>query len=154
MILDRRERAFRHFSTRNAFVEDAADEDRLAKLNNPWTEAEKAIFVAKYLKHPKNFRKIASSLPNKSVADCVSYYYASKMSGLYYKTRRTSTKTKGKDAAAAGAAAPGAAGAGPLSNPSASPTPGATPRAGARSGKPRSGISRYVRLSLIYPKWG
>jgi hypothetical protein len=43
-----------------------ADSRRLRKLANPWTEEEKRVFEVKFVRHPKNFRKIASFLPNKT----------------------------------------------------------------------------------------
>ena len=39
---------------------------------------EKVIFVDKFIQYPKNFSKIASFLSNRSVQDCVKFYYDSK----------------------------------------------------------------------------
>ena len=39
---------------------------------------EKVIFVDKFIQYPKNFSKIASFLTNRSVQDCVRFYYDSK----------------------------------------------------------------------------
>ena len=50
---------------------------------NPWTDIEKCIFLDRFLQHPKDFRKIASFLKNKSVQDCISFYYDSKQSVPY-----------------------------------------------------------------------
>lgn len=45
-----------------------------------WTDMEKCIFVDKFIQYPKNFPKIASFLVNRSVKDCVKFYYDSKHS--------------------------------------------------------------------------
>ena len=80
-----------HFDTflnRNGFVEDAMQDERDRKNNNPWTDEEKSIFEQRYVKFPKRFHKIAEGLPNKTVNECVSYYYASKHSVNYKKLVR------------------------------------------------------------------
>ena len=46
---------------------------------------EKCIFLDRFMQHPKDFRKIASFLRNKTVKDCVAFYYDSKQS-VPYKT--------------------------------------------------------------------
>jgi len=43
-----------------------------------WTDEEKKIFMEKFGAHPKQFGVIAEFLPNKSAAQCVSYYYLHK----------------------------------------------------------------------------
>lgn len=67
----------------NGYVEDAKDVERSHRLKNPWTESEKAIFIKQYLKHPKQFRKIAQHLPTKSINDCVAFYYLTKFDVKY-----------------------------------------------------------------------
>ena len=47
---------------------------------NPWSDIEKCIFLDRFLQHPKDFKKIASFLKNKSTRDCVAFYYDSKQS--------------------------------------------------------------------------
>ena len=58
MLLDDLERRRSAFVSRNGYIEDAKEEERAFKLSNPWTEREKAVFEAKYIKHPKQFRKV------------------------------------------------------------------------------------------------
>jgi len=53
------------------------------KKRNPWTDVEKCIFLDRFLQDPKNFRKIASSLRNKSTKDCIEFYYISKKTVPY-----------------------------------------------------------------------
>ncbi|KAL9939528.1 hypothetical protein V8E36_001345 [Tilletia maclaganii] len=43
-----------------------------------WTEEEKSIFERKYAIWPKQFGRIAASIPGKSRAECVRYYYLNK----------------------------------------------------------------------------
>jgi hypothetical protein len=44
---------------------------------------EKCIFLDRFLQHPKDFKKIASFLRNKSTKDCIAFYYDSKQSVPY-----------------------------------------------------------------------
>lgn len=78
MKLDPVRRRFEEFHSRNGFVEDPKAEERMRKNANPWTKEEETIFRAKFAKNPKQFRKISTYLPNKSVYDCVNYYYKMK----------------------------------------------------------------------------
>lgn len=113
-----RERRARFFDNRNGLIEDAKEHERQRKLINPWTPREKAVFEKKYLKHPKNFRKIATYLPNKSVNECVHYFYASKMTVNYKAMLKASLKgnkrkpgsTSTAEAVAAGLSASNSAG--------------------------------------------
>jgi len=43
-----------------------------------WTQEEKDIFMQKFALYPKNCRKIATYLPNKTTYDCVNFYYNNK----------------------------------------------------------------------------
>ena len=52
--------------------------DRIERLNRPWTDIEKCIFVDKFVQYPKNFSKIASYLKNRNTQDCIKFYYDSK----------------------------------------------------------------------------
>jgi hypothetical protein len=64
-------------------VHDPFEELDELKCQNPWSDMEKCIFLDKFLQHPKDFRKIASYLRNKSVRDCIAFYYDSKQSVPY-----------------------------------------------------------------------
>ena len=59
-------------------IDDPLQEEKDRQHINPWTDIEKCIFLDRFLQHPKDFRKIASFLKNKSVHDCISFYYDSK----------------------------------------------------------------------------
>lgn len=54
-----------------------------ARRVNPWTDVEKCIFLDRFLQYPKNFRKIASYLKNKTTQDVIAFYYDSKKSINY-----------------------------------------------------------------------
>lgn len=43
-----------------------------------WTEEERIVFKERYAAHPKQFGLIAQHLPNKTAAQCVTYYYLHK----------------------------------------------------------------------------
>ncbi|KMS64924.1 hypothetical protein BVRB_041240 [Beta vulgaris subsp. vulgaris] len=92
--------------SRNGLVEDPRAQDQYRKLINPWSDQEKAVFRKKFSKFPKNFVKIATFLPNKSVGDCVAYYYSSKTfvnyKALVKKYRQSLLSRKGIDITAQG----------------------------------------------------
>jgi hypothetical protein len=79
-------------SSRRVFdpLEEALDQRNI----NPWSDIEKCIFLDRFLQHPKDFRKIASFLKNKSVHDCISFYYDSKQSVPYKRALREHSKRK------------------------------------------------------------
>jgi len=52
----------------------ARDVDETRYLST-WIDMEKCISLYRFLQHPKDFRKIASFLRNKTVKDCISFYY-------------------------------------------------------------------------------
>jgi len=67
----------------NTFVSQQVDVVQVEaddKLANVWTDTEKCIFLDRFMQHPKDFRKIASFLRNKTTKDCVRFYYDSKQS--------------------------------------------------------------------------
>ena len=92
MLLDSNELRHSAFLSRNGYIEDCKEEERQFKLSNPWTAREAAVFEAKYIKFPKQFRKISSYLPNKNVNDCVAYYYTSKLDTNYKELVRNQQK--------------------------------------------------------------
>ena len=51
-----------------------------------WTEEEKTTFERRYALFPKQFGKIAASLPHKTAKQCVHYYYLTKHDGFDYKS--------------------------------------------------------------------
>ena len=78
------EQCVQYIDTQNhRYIEDPMLQDEMHKQINPWSDTEKCIFLDRWLQYPKNFRKIASFLRNKSTADCVRFYYDSKKSIPY-----------------------------------------------------------------------
>lgn len=75
-------------------VHDPLEEAYEQKHKNPWSDVEKCIFLDRFLQHPKDFRKIASFLKNKSVHDCISFYYDSKQSVPYKRALKEHFKRK------------------------------------------------------------
>ncbi|KAH0786377.1 Myb-like DNA-binding domain containing protein [Histomonas meleagridis] len=63
------------FFTMNGFVPDPLAAHIEFKKRLCWTEAETRIFLDKYRLHPKDFKKIAAGLPQKSVKDVIEYYF-------------------------------------------------------------------------------
>ncbi|KAJ1920660.1 DNA-binding protein snt1 [Mycoemilia scoparia] len=60
-----------------------------------WTCDEKDIFVREYLLYPKQFEKIAMSLPHKSARDCVLFYYRNKKPlGLKFLLQKQARKAR------------------------------------------------------------
>jgi hypothetical protein len=67
----------------SARVDDPFREVEEEALTNIWTDMEKCIFLDRFLQFPKDFRRIASFLRNKSTKDCVAFYYDSKQTVPY-----------------------------------------------------------------------
>lgn len=65
------------------YVEDPLAEAEKHRITSVWTDMEKCIFLDRFLQHPKDFRKIASFLRNKTTRQCVQFYYDSKQSVPY-----------------------------------------------------------------------
>jgi hypothetical protein len=63
------------FYSTNGFVPDPVRAHNEYKQRLVWTPAEKQIFLDKYRLHPREFKKIAAGLPQKSVKDVIEYYY-------------------------------------------------------------------------------
>ncbi|XP_055862801.1 serine/arginine repetitive matrix protein 2-like isoform X3 [Biomphalaria glabrata] len=83
VMLDARQRK-KGFVNNNGLLEDALEVHKEAQnYMARWTEAERQIFKEKYLQNPKNFVVIASFLSQKSVPDCVQFYYLTKKSENY-----------------------------------------------------------------------
>ena len=90
----------------NNLVEDPHEFYKLETGIDDWTEEEKAILLEKYAIYPKQFGIIASFIPNKTPAQCVTYYYLHKNTTIDFrkviaqyntigKRRRTRGKQKG-----------------------------------------------------------
>ena len=80
-------------------INDPIEVEMEQRLINPWTDVEKCIFFDRFLQHPKDFRKIASFLKNKTTHDCISFYYDSKQTVPYkaaLKEHLTRKKRKGE----------------------------------------------------------
>ena len=54
----------------NRRVDDPVQYEEEKALINSWTDVEKCIFLDRFLQHPKDLRKIASSLRNKTTRLC------------------------------------------------------------------------------------
>lgn len=64
-------------------VYDPHREAKEEASTNIWTDMEKCIFLDRFLQFPKDFRRIASFLKNKTTKDCVAFYYDSKQTVPY-----------------------------------------------------------------------
>jgi hypothetical protein len=64
-------------------VDDPLLEAEKAATTNVWSDMEKCIFLDRFLQFPKDFRRIASFLRNKTTKDCVAFYYDSKQTVPY-----------------------------------------------------------------------
>ena len=63
------------FYSMNGFVPDPVQAHKDYKHRLCWTNTEKQIFLDKYRLHPREFKKIAAGLPQKSVKDVIEFYY-------------------------------------------------------------------------------
>lgn len=62
----------------NLLVENPLEHYRPRTGMDDWTPEEEQIFQDRYAAHPKQFGIIADSIPNKTAAQCVAYYYLHK----------------------------------------------------------------------------
>ncbi|KAJ1343112.1 hypothetical protein BSLG_002138 [Batrachochytrium salamandrivorans] len=99
MIIDPAQRIALTFVNRNGLVHDPAE--NLAAYNNNmnlrWSDEERDTLRVKLMQNGKNFNKISASLPHKSTADCIQYYYREKVN-LRFKQllRQTSGMGRGR----------------------------------------------------------
>ncbi|KAK9699541.1 hypothetical protein RND81_08G180100 [Saponaria officinalis] len=96
MILDEKEKISSRFVSNNGLVEDSWAIEKERALINPWTVEEKEIFIEKLSTFGKNFKKIASFLDHKTIADCVQFYYKNQKSGCFGKTKKLDVKKQAK----------------------------------------------------------
>jgi hypothetical protein len=78
------------FISRNGFVDSETvlrEYQEQRNYESAWTEEEKRIFMEKFALYPKNCRKIASFLPNKTTYDCVNFYYNNKLTPEFKKLK-------------------------------------------------------------------
>lgn len=81
----------------NNFVEDAPEFYAVRTGTNDWTEDEKQTFVEQYAANPKQFGSISEFLPNKTAAQCVTFYYLHKKKHIDFRKviqRYASTKRR------------------------------------------------------------
>merc|ERR1719253_1795249 len=64
-------------------IADPVSEEEERRHINIWSDMEKCIFLDRFLHHPKDFRRIAFFLRNKTTKDCIQFYYNSKKSVPY-----------------------------------------------------------------------
>ncbi|KAJ2687399.1 DNA-binding protein snt1, partial [Coemansia sp. RSA 1285] len=77
--------------------------------DNYWTQSEVSAFVAAFLTHPKQFGKIASYIPYKTMNDCVLFYYRNKKP-LRLKELETKSNKRVRRSRQAGVSSGGAGG--------------------------------------------
>ncbi|EME26853.1 hypothetical protein Gasu2_66640 [Galdieria sulphuraria] len=70
---------FQPFEGGNVLYENPIVEAYFDALVNPWTRAERIVFLKKFLQFGKNFRKIATFLEYKTTEDVVRYYFKNKL---------------------------------------------------------------------------
>ncbi|KAG6377436.1 hypothetical protein JVT61DRAFT_15240 [Boletus reticuloceps] len=59
--------------------------DMISVTEDYWTEEERDIFLNEFAAHPKQFGLVSQRLPNKTAAQCVTYYYLHKKQGVDFK---------------------------------------------------------------------
>lgn len=69
----------------NNVVDDPSEFYSASSGQDYWTEDERDTFLNEFAAHPKQFGLIAQRLPNKTAAQCVTYYYLHKKQGVDFK---------------------------------------------------------------------
>ncbi|KAG1753622.1 uncharacterized protein EDB91DRAFT_1242605 [Suillus paluster] len=67
-----------YYDDTNNIVDEPAEFYSSSSALDLWTEEERLVFKEKYAAHPKQFGLISQHLPNKTAAQCVTYYYLHK----------------------------------------------------------------------------
>ncbi|KAK9684012.1 hypothetical protein RND81_10G180500 [Saponaria officinalis] len=96
MILDEKEKVSSRFVSTNGIVEDPCAVEKERALFNPWTIKETEIFMEKLATFGKDFRKIASFLRHKTIADCIEFYYKNQKSESFEKTKKLVVEKQAK----------------------------------------------------------
>ena len=98
MYLDSVDKLAYCFRDDNKSVEDPVYEHKVFRKRLSWTTEEQNIFVEKWALHPKKFRQIAHYLPQKTVKDCIEFYYLIKNNMHLASKKRAGKKvvTEGK----------------------------------------------------------
>lgn len=73
------------FDDTNNVVDDPSEFYGASSGQDYWTEEERDTFLNEFAAHPKQFGLIAQRLPNKTAAQCVTYYYLHKKQGVDFK---------------------------------------------------------------------
>jgi hypothetical protein len=73
------------FDDTNNIVDDPSEFYGASSGQDYWTEEERDVFLNEFAAHPKQFGLIAQRLPNKTAAQCVTYYYLHKKQGVDFK---------------------------------------------------------------------
>ncbi|KAI0828703.1 hypothetical protein BC628DRAFT_1316598 [Trametes gibbosa] len=84
------------FDDTNNLVEDPHSFYALETGINDWSDEEKAAFLEKYVVHPKQFGIIAGFLPNKTPAQCVTFFYLHKNTTIDFRKLVADHNTVGK----------------------------------------------------------
>ena len=74
MYLDPLEGQSYGFFDMNKFVEDPVAEHNAYRKRLVWTEAEVKTFLERYAQHPREFKRISTGLPMKTVKDVIEFY--------------------------------------------------------------------------------
>ncbi|KIJ61642.1 hypothetical protein HYDPIDRAFT_159357 [Hydnomerulius pinastri MD-312] len=73
------------FDDTNNLIDDPAEFYGASSGHDYWTEEERNIFLNEFAARPKQFGLIAERLPNKTAAQCVTYYYMHKRRGVDFR---------------------------------------------------------------------
>ncbi|KAL3819987.1 hypothetical protein ACJIZ3_005892 [Penstemon smallii] len=85
LILDKKEMKMSTFISNNGLVEDCFAVEKERSMINPWTSEEREVFIDKLATFGKDFKKIASFLEHKTIADCIEFYYKNHKSECFQK---------------------------------------------------------------------
>jgi hypothetical protein len=88
LLSDRAARWMKGYRDYNRLVEDPIQEEYSRALIRPWTDEEKRTFMERFLVHHKDFARIATFLPGRSVREIVQLYYQIQYSDEFSHTRR------------------------------------------------------------------
>ena len=88
LFTERSARWIKHYYDWNRLLKNPSKEFEKDDIIRPWSKREKDVFAEKFLVYHKDFARIASYLPSRTIPEVIKYYYAVQRSQEFEVTRR------------------------------------------------------------------
>lgn len=88
VLTERSARWVKHFYDWNRLLKNPTNEFDKDDIMRPWSKREKDVFAEKFLLYHKDFARIGSYLPSRTIPEIIKFYYAVQRSQEFEVTRR------------------------------------------------------------------